>query len=327
MIKRRNFISLVGGAAVAWPLAARAQQPTLPVVGFLSAGAIDAYSNLLNAFREGLKQTGYVEGKNVAIEARGERFDRTQQLAAELVQHGIAVIVASGETSALAARSVSTTVPLVFVSQADPVQFGLVASLSHPGGNATGVALLATDLVAKRFGMVRQLAPTGASIAVLVNPKTPAERAGLQAKELEDAARSTGQRIQILDASNPSEIDAAFSALAQLHPGALIVSTDPYLFSERNRIQALAARNGIPTIYDRREFVDAGGLMSYGTHYADAFRQIGVYAGKILRGAKPADLPVEQVARFELVINLKTAKALGLDVPPNLLALADEVIE
>jgi putative ABC transport system substrate-binding protein len=327
VIRRREFVSLLGGVAAAWPLAARAQQPAMPVVGLLSSGSIEAYAGLTKSFLEGLKQIGYVEGQNVTIEARwgeGQRA-RVQQLATELVQRRLTVIVTTGNGSALAARSASTTIPLVFLSQGDPVQFGLVESLSRPGGNATGVALLASDLVAKRLGLVRQLAPAMSLIAFLVNPTAPETEP--QLKEVEEAAHSIGQQIRILNASNLDDIHAAFETLSQWRAGAMIVSTDAYLFSQRDRIQALAARLGIPAIYDRREFALAGGLMSYGPHYADAFRQIGLYAGKILRGAKPADLPVEQVARFELVINLKAAKALGLEMPPTLVALADEVIE
>jgi putative tryptophan/tyrosine transport system substrate-binding protein len=323
-MNRREVITLCGGAAV-WPVAARAQQGATPVIGFLSSGAIDSYADLTDAFRQGLKQTGFIEGQNVAIEARGAdgQVERTRQLAAELVQRRVEVIVTTGNGSALAVRSASATIPLVFLSQGDPVQFGLVASLGRPGGNATGVSLLASDLVAKRLGLVRQLTSTMTTIAVLVNRTAP--EAAPQIKEVEEAARGIGQQIRIFNASNSSEIDAVFGMFAGL--SGLIVSTDAYLFSQRARIQALAAARGLPAIYDRREFALVGGLMSYGTHYADAFREIGVYTGKILRGAKPADLPVEQVARFELVINLKSAKALSLEIPPTLLALADEVIE
>jgi len=329
-MRRREFIALLGGAAAAplilRPLAAGAQQ-AIPTVGFLTSGSLDAFAGLMAPLRQGLKETGFVEARNLVIEARGAdgQFDRTPRLAAELVQRNVAVIVTTGRGSAQAARSATMTIPLVFLSQDDPVKFGLVASLNRPGGTATGIALLATDLLSKRLEFVRQLASTAAPIAVLVNPKSAEVEP--QIKEVQEAARSVGQPIEFLNASTASEIDAAFAALAGLRAGALIVSTDAYLFSQRDRIAALAARHAVPAIYDRREFAAAGGLMSYGTHAADAFRQLGLYAGKILKGAKPADLPVEQVARFELVINLKTAKALGLSLPPTLLALADEVIE
>jgi putative ABC transport system substrate-binding protein len=330
MMRRRQFIGLLGGAMAAngtlWRNLAHAQTAT-PVVGILSSGPLDGYTSLLAAFRQGLGETGYVEGRNVVIEARGAagQFNRTTQLAHELIQRQAAVLVATGNGSARAAQAATKTIPLVFLSQGDPVKFGLVENLSRPGGNATGVAVLASDLLAKRLDLVRQLARAASPIAVIINPK--AAEAEPQVKEVEEAARNVGQRIVILNASDADEIHAAFEKIKDMGAGALIVSTDAYLFGQRDRISALAIRHALPAMYDRREFAVGGGLMTYGTHYADAYRRMGGYTGKVLKGAKPADLPVEQAARFELVINLKTAKIIGLNLPPALLALADEVIE
>jgi putative ABC transport system substrate-binding protein len=325
-MRRRQVMALLAAAA-ARPSLLHAQQRAVPVVGLLSSGALDAYADLIAAFRQGLREAGYVEGDNVAIEARGAdgRFERTAELAAGLVSRGLAVIVATGNGSALAAKAAGATVPLVFLSQGDPVAFGLVASLNRPGGNATGVSLLALDLLGKRLEIARQLAPATGRIAMLFNPK--GAEAELQGKELQDAARRVGQPIQRLDASTPGDLDAAFASLAELRAAALVVSTDSFLFSRRDRIIELAAQAAVPAIYDRREFAAAGGLMSYGPDYADAFRRLGIYTGKVLKGAKPADLPVEQSTKVELVINLKTAKSLGLTLPLPLLGRADEVIE
>ena len=326
-MKRRDFVTLLGGAAAAWPLAARAQQPALPVIGILGSGSSSAFVELLGAFRQGLKETGYVEGENVVIEshwAEGQ-FDRLSTLAAELVQRRAALLVATGVSSALAAKSASSTIPLVFLSQDDPIKLGLVTSFNQPGGNATGMSLLTGALVAKRLEFIRQLVPENAPISYLMNPQAPESEFHLG--YMRAAARDLGQQFMVLNASSERDIDTAFAALSQKPGGALIVSTDPFFFSRFHQIVVLAAYLKIPTIYDRREYVAAGGLISYGTHLSEAFSQMGVYAGKILKGATPATLPVMQPTKFELVINLKTAKALGLQVPDKLLALANEVIE
>jgi putative ABC transport system substrate-binding protein len=324
-MKRRAFITLLGGAA-GWPLAARAQQPAIPIVGILSSASLSAIVDLLGAFRQGLKESGYVEGQNVAIESRWAEghFERLPELAAELVQLHATVIVSTGGSSNLAAKAASLTIPHVFLSQDDPVKAGLVKSLNRPGGNATGMSLLTSALVAKRLEFVRQLAPAGATIFYLMNPQAP--EAEFHLRDMQAAARESGQEISVLNASSESDIDNAFSALAQ-RGGALIVSTDPFFINRSHQIVVLAAYHKIPAIFDRREFVAVGGLISYGTHLPDAYRQIGVYAGRIVGGAKPSDLPVMQPTKFELVINLKTAKGLGLQVPDKLLALADEVVE
>jgi putative ABC transport system substrate-binding protein len=326
-MKRRDFITLLGGAA-AWPLAARAQQPAMPVIGVISSGSQDTYVELLAAFRQGLKETGYVEGQTVAIDSRWAdgQLDRLPRLAADLVQRQVAVIVTTGVSSSRAAKAASQTTPIVFLSQSDPINVGLVANFNRPGGNATGMALLTGPLVAKRLEIAMQLAPTGAPVGYLMNPQAVGE-AGDYLREVQAAAQAIGQRLIIVNAGRQHDMAAAFAALVDQRAGALIVSTDPYLFGLRNQIIALAARHSLPTIYDRREFAAAGGLITYGTHLADAYRQIGVYAGRILKGEKPADLPVVQPTKFELVINLGIAKALRLQVPDKLLALADEVIE
>jgi putative ABC transport system substrate-binding protein len=326
MTTRRTFIAGLGAAA-AWPLAARAQQPPMPIVGILSSASISAFVDHLAAFRQGLKESGYIEGQNVVIESRWAdgRFERLPELAAELVQLRAAVIVSTGGSSNLAAKAASSTIPHVFLSQDDPVKVGLVRSLNRPGGNATGMSLLTSALVAKRLEFVRQLAPAGAPISYLMNPQALAE-AEFHLRDMQAAARESGQQISVLNAGSEQEIDNAFTALAQRR-GVLIVSTDPFFASRAYQIVVLAAYEKIPAIYDRREFVAVGGLISYGTHLRDAYRQIGVYAGRIVAGAKPSDLPVMQPTKFELVIDLKTAKALGLTIPDKLLALADEVIE
>jgi putative ABC transport system substrate-binding protein len=325
-MKRREFITLLGGAAAAWPLAAQAQQRGLPVVGILSSLAPSAFVDLMGAFRLGLKDTGFTEGQNVLIESRWAEghFERLPRLAGELVQLRAAVIVTTGGSSTLAAKAASATIPHLFLSQDDPVKLGLVMSFNRPGGNATGMSLLTSALVAKRLEFVRQLVPAGAPVFYLMNPQAP--EAEFHLSDMQAAAKESGQQIGILNASSEGEIENAFRTLAQRR-GALIVSTDPFFVSQLHQITVLAAYLKVPTIYDRREFVAAGGLISYGTRLADAYRQIGVYAGRIIKGAMPSDLPVMQPTRFELVINLKSAKALGLDVPPTLLAIADEVIE
>ena len=326
-MKRREVITLLGGAAAAWPLAARAQRQPMPVIGFLSSTSPGGYQNPLIAFRKGLAELGYSEGRNIVIEYRWAEghFEQLPTLAADLLQRTPAVIVTTGISSALAARAASATTALVFLAGDDPVKFGLVASLSRPGGTATGVAWLTSELFTKRLELVWELVPATSWIGVLINPKSP--EAPPQLKEIETAAQVTGRSLHIADASSETDFDAAFGVLAERRAEALIVSNDPFFNSVRERIIALAARHRIPVIYDRREYTLAGGLMSYGTSYSAAYRELGVYTGKILKGTKPADLPVEQATKFELVINLKTAKALGLEIPARLLALADEVIE
>jgi putative ABC transport system substrate-binding protein len=327
-LRRREFITLVGGAAAAWPVVARAQQPAMPVIGFLGTASASPFAHLIAGFRQGLKETGYVEGQNVAIDFRWAegQYDRVPALAADLVRRQVAVIVAvGGETSAFAAKAATTTIPIVFNVAGDPVKVGLVASLSRPGGNATGVNTFTAELAAKRLGLLHELIPTALLIAVLVNPNF--SPAAANAREVEVAARVTGQKILLLKADSESGIDAAFATIGQMRPGALLVAADPFFNSRRDQIVALAARHTIPAVYEWREFAAAGGLMSYGTNLVDAYRQQGIYAGRILKGEKPADLPVMQLTKFELVINLKTAKALGIKISDNLLSLADEVID
>ena len=327
-MKRRNFITLLGGAAVAGPLAGRAQQTPTPVIGFLNSGAREAYAPFLTAFLEGLKDAGYAEGQNVAIEYRWAegRHNELPALARELVRLKVTVIAATGGTpSALAAKAATSTIPIVFYLGIDPVQFGLVASLNRPAGNMTGIAALTVELEAKRLEFLHELLPTAAIIAVLVNPNNPAIEA--ETRSMREAARSLGLQLEILTASTVGDIDIAFAALVERRVGALIVLADAFLTSRRNQIVTLAARHAVPAMFHWREFAVAGGLASYGPRLADGYRQVGVYVGKILKGAKPADLPVEQSVKLELVINLKTAKALGLKVPPALLLRADEVIE
>ena len=327
-MKRRDFITLLGGAAAAWPLAMRAlAQQDKPVVGFLSSGSISGYRNLLIAFRKGLAERGYVEGQNVVIEYRWAEghFDRLPALAGDLVARGAAVIVTSGIGSALGVRAVSTSTPLVFLAGDDPVKFGLAASLNRPGGTATGVAWLTSELFTKRLQLLRELVPVPILIGVLINPKSP--EVAPQLKEVEAAANAIGQALHIANASSDPDFDVAFATLVERRANALIVTNDAFFNSMRERIVALAARHRLPAIYDRREYTTAGGLFSYGTSYSAAYRELGVYTGRILKGEKPADLPIEQATKFELVFNLKTAGALGIQVSDKLLALADEVIE
>jgi len=327
-MKRRAFITLLGGAAAAWPFATRAQRPVIPVIGYLHSGSSAPYVHLVAAFRQSLKEAGYVEGENVAIEYRWAegRYDRLPALAAELVGRHVALIVAQGgDPSVLAAKSVTSTIPIVFTSSSDPVKLGLVASLNRPGGNATGFWLYTSLLGTKRFEMVRQLFPASTLIAILVNPNNP--NAQIDMPDLQDAARTVGQSISFVTARTETEIEATFAALGDKRVSALLVNTDPYFLERRDQFVALATRYSVPTIYPWREAVTAGGLMSYGASLADGYRQVGIYASRILKGEKPADLPVVQPTKFELAINLKTAKALGLQIPDRLLALADEVIE
>jgi putative ABC transport system substrate-binding protein len=324
-IRRREFVFTLGGAAATWPLAARAQQPAMPVIGFLSSSGSPAdRARFLTAFRQGVRETGYVEGQNVAIEypwAEG-RFDRLPELAADLVHRRVGVIAIPDTAASLAAKAVTGAIPIVFGVADDPVKLGLVTSLARPGGNATGIA----ELVAKRLGLLRELLPSAGRIAVLVNPAN-ATNAETTAREAEAAARANGLQIQILPASTGEEIHAAFAMLVTERADALFVGPDSFFNSRRVQLTTLAAKHSIPAMYGARDDADAGGLMSYGTSLVGMFRQVGVYAGRILKGEKPADLPVVQPTRFELVINLTTAKTLGLAVPQNLLARADEVIE
>jgi putative ABC transport system substrate-binding protein len=324
---RREFVTLLGGAA-AWPLAARAQQPTMPVIGWISSRAASESDYLVAAFRQGLKETGYMEPPNVALDFRwGEgRYDRLPAHAAELVGRPVTVIVATGgDPAAQAAKAATATIPIVFVSGSDPVKVGLVASLNRPGGNITGVHLLLLGMGAKRLGMLHELVPAANPIGVLTNPNFADGRT--QLRDVEDAAKSLGLELLVLNASTELEIDAAFNHLAEQRSGAVLIASDPFFTTRRDQLAALTARHAIPAMFDLREYVMAGSLMSYGASLTDGYRQGGIYTGRILKGVKPADLPIDQATKFELVINLKTAKTLGLTVPDKLLALADEVIE
>jgi ABC-type uncharacterized transport system substrate-binding protein len=328
MMRRRQFITLLVGAATAWPLAARAQQPAIPVVGFLRSGLLPEpdETRRVTAFHQGMKETGYVEGQNVAIEYRSAegQTDRLPLLVADLLRRQVALIV--GNTpSALAAKAATTTVPIVFATGGDPVKFGLVASLNRPSGNVTGISFITAELGSKQLGLLRELRPGTALIAVLVDPKWPVTERFVS--ELRAAALAVGQQLIVLDVSSDREIEIAFTTLVQRGAGALHVGIGGFMNSQRERIVALAARHRIPAIYTWREAVAAGGLISYAPSIADAYRQAGIYAGRILKGEKPGDLPVMLPTKFEFVINLKTAKTLGLEVPDRLLIAADEVIE
>jgi putative tryptophan/tyrosine transport system substrate-binding protein len=329
-MKRRDFITLLGGAAAAWPLAARAQQAAMPVIGYFSARSPVTDVRMLSVFRQGLKETGYVEGRNVVIELRWAegRYDLLLELAHDLVRRKVAVIVSTGgESTARAAKAATSTIPIVFISGSDPVESGLVASLNRPGGNLTGVSSILSPLIPKQIGLLSELAPNAVLIGALVDPEALGAMATFRIAELEDAGRAVGQRLIILKASTDADIDVAFEAFIQQRVQALLVTPGPLFVTRMDRLIAFAARHSLPAMYSRRELVDAGGLVSYASSTAEGYRQLGIYAGRILKGEKPSELPVVQPTRFELVINLKTAKTLGLDVPPSLLARADEVIE
>jgi putative ABC transport system substrate-binding protein len=328
-VRRRAFIALAGGAA-AWPMAARAQQRTMPVIGMLIPTALDnVYAERLRAFRQGLKDTGYVEGENVAIELRwaDHRLDRLPALAAELVRQRVAVIAATGGPPAVsAAKAATSTIPIVFIVAEDPVRLGLVASLSRPGGNLTGINIVISELTAKRLELLRVMVPGAIRVGVLVNPADAANTETTMS-DVAAAARAIGLQIQVLNASTIGESDTAFTSMIRERADALFVGSYPFFLSRRVQLVNLASRHAIPAIYPSREHAEAGGLMSYGSSVVDAWRQIGVYAGRILRGVKPADLPVVQANKFELVVNASTARMLGVTVPDTLLARADEVIE
>jgi putative ABC transport system substrate-binding protein len=325
-IKRRAFISLLGGAA-AWPLAARAQQPAMPVVGYLDSQSRTFADVVLPAFRRGLKDNGYVEGENVAIEYRWaeNQMDRLPALAADLVRRGVALIVAGAPPATLAAKAATTTIPIVFGVGDDPVKIGLVTSLARPGGNLTGINFFSSELAAKRMELLREMVPAAARVAVLGDPTFTLTE--FQVRDVKTAARAMGLQIQVLDASTSHEINAAFASFVRERPDALYVGTGPFFVSRRVQLTHLATRHAVPAIYSGRQYTEAGGLMSYGASLTDAYRQMGVYTGRILKGAKPADLPVTQSTKFELVINAETARMLGLTVPDKLLVAADEVIE
>ena len=325
-MKRREFMSLLAGAA-AWPLAARAQQPAMPVMGYLNSRSRDTDTPFLAAFHRGLNETGYVEGQNVAIEYRWAdgQYDRLPVLATDLVRRRVTVMAATSTPAALAAKAATSAIPIVFTTAADPIAVGLVDSLSRPSGNVTGVNSYLSDLGAKRLELLRQLVPNDAVIGMLVNPNYP--DAESQAKDVKEAARTLGQQVHVVNADSEGDLDRAFATFIELKADALLVSLDSFFLSRREQLVALAARHKIPVMYFARDFVLAGGLMSYGSDLADSYRQAGVYTGRILKGAKPVDLPVLQPTKFELSINTTTAKSLGLSIPDRLLALADEVIE
>jgi putative ABC transport system substrate-binding protein len=326
-MKRREFITLLGGAA-AWPLTAAAQPPAMPVIGFLNTGSHQQYALLLRAFQDGLKEAGFVEGQNVAIEYRwaGNQRDRLRAMADDLVRREVSIIAATGGSpAALAAKAATATIPIVFAIGVDPVRVGLVSSLNRPGGNITGATMLAVDLGSKRLQLIREVVPAATNIAVLVNPTSPG--AAILLRDLQTASEALGQKAHVIHAATESDFEPAFEALVKLRAGALVIGADPLFNNRSEQLAALSIRNAVPTIYQFREFTAAGGLMSYGGSIKDTYLQAGVYTGRVLKGDKPADLPVQQVTKVELIINLKTAKALGLTIPLPLLGRADEVIE
>ena len=327
-MQRRDFFTIVGGAAAAWPLATRAQQTPMPVVGFLHTLSLENVPNYVAAFRQGLKEAGFVEGQNVAVEYRWAegQYDRLPELAADLVRRKVTVIAATGgDPSPQIAKAATSTIPIVFAGNGDPVKQGLVASLNRPGGNATGITIFGPAAVTKRLQLLHELVPEVTRIAFLINPDNP--NGEIETSLAQAAATSLGQQMLVLSASNESELDATFAAMAQQRAGALLVASDVFFFWRRHQIFALAARQKIPAIYYLREFAQGGGLMSYGNRVADVYRQVGIYVGRVLKGEKPVDLPIMQATEFEFVINLKTAKALGLVIPAGLISFADEVIE
>ena len=328
-MRRREFITLVGGAVVIWPLTARAQQPAMPVIGFINGGAADAFARYAVAFRKGLNETGYAEGQNVTVEYHWleGHYDRLPALMTDLVRRRVGVIATTGSVpAALAAKAATATIPIVFEAATDPVQLGLVASLARPGGNATGINSFVQEVMAKRLRLLHDLVPKAVRFAVLINPSNTSS-AETTLREVQEAAPTLGLQIQILNATTIGEIDAAFATVAHERPDALFVAPDALFTSRRVQFATLTARERIPAAYALPELVAAGGLMSYGTDVADAYHQVGIYTGSILKGAKPTDLPVVQSSKFEFVINLQTARALGIEVPPALLSIADEVIE
>jgi putative tryptophan/tyrosine transport system substrate-binding protein len=326
-MKRRDFITLLGGAAAAWPLAARAQQPAMPVIGFLHAASLETEVRGLAEFRKGLSEIGYVEGQNVMIVYRSAegQADRLPALAADMVQRRVAVVVTVANNAAVAAKATTTTIPIVFTVGGDPIKMGLVDSLNRPGGNITGVSFLSSDIIAKMLEALHELMPKAARIAALVNPTN--QNAAADTKEADAAARTLGLELQVLNASNGREIDDAFALLVERRAAALLIEGDPFFIGRMKQLVVLTARHAIPAIYQGRDFPDAGGLISYGANRSDALRLAGGYTGRILKGERPVDLPVQLATKLELVVNLNTAKALGLEIPPTLLARADEVIE
>jgi putative tryptophan/tyrosine transport system substrate-binding protein len=327
-MRRREFITLLGGAAAAWPLAARAQQSAMPVIGYLSSFPAEINPKFTQAFRQGLNDGGFSEGRNVTIDYRWDeegRYDRLPKMAADLVVRRVSVLFASPIPAALAAKAATATIPIVFAIGSDPVQTGLVDSLNRPGGNVTGATFLSVELGAKRLELLRDLVPKIVSIALLVNPNNP--NAAVQTKEMQAATSALGLQLNVVNAASQNEFDNAFATLSRERTDALVVSADPFFFSHRDQLAALALRHSMPAIYYAREFAVAGGLISYASSFADSFRQAATYVGRILKGEKPADLPVLQPTKFELVINAQTARMLGLEIPPTLLARADEVIE
>jgi ABC-type uncharacterized transport system substrate-binding protein len=328
LYKRREFITLLGGATVAWPLAVRAQQTGMPVIGFLGSDSPDLYADRLRALRRGLKETGYIEGQNLTIEYRWAegRNDRLPALATDLIRRPVAVIAASTTPSALALKAATTTIPIVFFVAGDPIALGLVASLNHPGGNLTGTTTLTLEVGQKWLQLLHEMVPTATTFALLVNPTSP-NLAEAQSLDLQKAARALGLQVHLLQASTDQDFDTVFATLAKLRAGGLVISSDSFFFTRSEQLAALAAQHAVPAIFGFREFAAAGGLMSYGASVTDQHRTLGVYIGRILKGEKPSDLPVQQATKVELIINLKTARALGLEIPPTLLARADEVIE